>query len=82
MLADFWLYVSIAGIQSTKAILKSIDILDLKIALSDRFYAFHHLDQPTSCLLFLVPQKECSVPLGKNRFFRLKLTGANNEDFP
>jgi hypothetical protein len=66
LLADFWLYVSVAGIQSTKAILKSIDVLDLKITLSDGLYAIHHLDQPTSRFLTLVPQKECSVPLGKD----------------
>jgi len=82
LLADFGLYVSVAGIQQTKSIFKSIDVLDLKITLANSLYAFHYFDQPTSCFLSLVPQKECSMPLGEYCLFWLRLTGTNNKDFP
>jgi hypothetical protein len=81
-LADFGLYVSVAGIQQTKSMFKSIDVLDLKITFANNLYTFHYFDQPASYFLSLVPQKECSVPLGEYCLLWLRPTGTNNKDFP
>ena len=55
-------YVFIFGIETTQSILICIYVFDLKLVFSNCLDAHHYLDQPPSCFLILITQKERLVP--------------------
>src|SRR5580704_6701318 len=81
LLANLWLYVSVVRVELTQAVLKCVDIVDLKLMFTDGFHTLHHFYKPTSRFLSFVTQKQSSVPFREHGIFRFDFAVANDKYF-
>ena len=81
LLANLRPDVLVARIQIAKMPFKGIDFFKGKVALAQRFDAFHHVEQPTPRLQRLIAEKECLLPFRKNQLLVANDAVLNDVDF-